>query len=202
MAHFFLSKLRGRSNGFNDLYTLDKELHRSLSILKRYQGDVSAMGLTFTVTKDVAGYRREEELEQGGRNTPVSNENKNRYVRKVAHYKLNSQIEEQSKAFLRGFKSLISPGWLHMFNEEEIQMLISGSLRGALDIDDMRVRSQILSFRFVQRAKPLRLTRSLGLRRSIVATLVATIPSTPPCVCFGTRFVRSPPTSRGFFCGS
>lgn len=30
-------------------------------------------------------------------------------------------------AFLRGMQQLIDPAWLRMFNEEELQMLISGS---------------------------------------------------------------------------
>lgn len=37
----------------------------------------------------------------------------------------------------RGLNQLIQPEWVRMFNEEELQMLISGGDQG-LDIEDMR----------------------------------------------------------------
>ncbi|XLR30583.1 hypothetical protein HN51_050458, partial [Arachis hypogaea] len=46
-------------------------------------------------------------------------------------------IRQQSSHFLRGFQQLIQKDWIDMFNEHELQLLISGSLE-SLDVDDLR----------------------------------------------------------------
>ncbi|KAL4444560.1 hypothetical protein ABPG77_002377 [Micractinium sp. CCAP 211/92] len=141
LAPFFLKKFRGAYCDISDLPTLDPELHRNLVFLKRYEGDVADLGLTFTITDNVLGRAQEVELAPRGQDTPVTAENRLAYIHRVADYRLNQQIREPTAAFLRGLHQLIKPEWVRMFNEEELQMLISGGQQG-LDIADMRAHVQ------------------------------------------------------------
>ncbi|AES64909.2 putative aminoacyltransferase, E1 ubiquitin-activating enzyme [Medicago truncatula] len=136
-ATFFLSKLKQKHNYLNDLPSLDPELYRHLIFLKRYEGDISDLELYFVILNNEYGEQTEEELLPGGKNLRVTNENVITFIHLVANHRLNSQIRQQSSHFLRGFQQLIQKDWIDMFNEHELQLLISGSL-DSLDVDDLR----------------------------------------------------------------
>ncbi len=55
----------------------------------------------------------------------------------MADYKLNTSIKAQSQAFLAGFSQIISPDLLRMFDQNELQTLISGK-PGGIDIADLQ----------------------------------------------------------------
>ncbi|XP_057750940.1 E3 ubiquitin-protein ligase UPL6 [Arachis stenosperma] len=136
-ATFFLSKLKQKYNYLNDLPSLDPELYRHLIFLKHYDGDISDLELYFVIVNNEYGEQTEEELLPGGRNLRVTNENVITFIHLVANHRLNFQIRQQSSHFLRGFQQLIQKDWIDMFNEHELQLLISGSLE-SLDVDDLR----------------------------------------------------------------
>lgn len=136
-ATFFLSKLKQKYNFLNDLPSLDPELYRHLLFLKHYNGDISELELYFVIVNNEYGEQCEEELVPGGRDKRVTNDNVITFIHLVANHRLNYQIRAQSTHFLRGFQQLIPKDWIDMFNEHEIQVLISGSLE-SLDIDDLR----------------------------------------------------------------
>ncbi|GLE01208.1 hypothetical protein PINS_up010038 [Pythium insidiosum] len=140
-AHFFLSKLLHSHNHLNELPSLDQEIYKNLLFLKSYEGDVEDLGLTFTVVQDVFGAQQEVELVPNGASLPVTNHNKIRYIHLVAHYYLNTQIREQSAAFRTGLADLIDTRWLQLFNEPELQVLISGK-GGDIDVDDLRAHTR------------------------------------------------------------
>ncbi|XP_020230204.1 E3 ubiquitin-protein ligase UPL6 isoform X2 [Cajanus cajan] len=139
-ATFFLSKLKQKHNYLNDLPSLDPELYRHLMFLKHYKGDISELELYFVIVNNEYGEQTEEELLPGGRNLRVTNENVITFIHLVANHRLNFQIRQQSSHFLRGFQQLIQQDWIDMFNEHELQLLISGSL-DSLDIDDLRLHT-------------------------------------------------------------
>ncbi|DBA00336.1 TPA: hypothetical protein N0F65_001531 [Lagenidium giganteum] len=139
-AHFFLSKLLHAYNNLNELPSLDPEIYKNLVFLKSYDGDISDLGLTHTVVQEVFGEQKEVEIIPGGANIPVTNQNKTRYIHLVADYYLNVQIREQSAAFRAGLADVIDLRWLQMFNEPELQVLISGK-GGHLDIEDLRAHT-------------------------------------------------------------
>ncbi|KAL2960383.1 hypothetical protein AAZX31_17G036600 [Glycine max] len=144
-ATFFLSKLKQnfsytRHNYLNDLPSLDPELYRHLIFLKHYKGDISELELYFVIVNNEYGEQTEEELLPGGRNLRVTNENVITFIHLVANHRLNFQIRQQSSHFLRGFQQLMQKDWIDMFNEHELQLLISGSL-DSLDIDDLRLHT-------------------------------------------------------------
>ncbi|KAL9251575.1 E3 ubiquitin-protein ligase UPL6-like protein [Drosera capensis] len=140
-ATFFLSKLKQKYNYLNDLPSLDPELYRHLIFLKHYDRDISELELYFVIVNNEYGEQTEEELLPGGKHMRVTNENVITFIHLVANYRLNYQIRQQSSHFLRGFEQLIRKEWIDMFNEHELQMLISGSLEG-LDIDDLGSHAQ------------------------------------------------------------
>ncbi|KAH9311826.1 hypothetical protein KI387_026861, partial [Taxus chinensis] len=135
-ATFFLSKLKEKHNYLHDLPSLDPELYRNLLSLKHYEGDVSQLGLYFVSEDNEFGEQKEEELLPGGKDIQVTNANVIMFIHLVANHRLNNQIRNQSSYFLRGFKQLIQSDWISMFNEHELQLLISGSMDG-MDVDDL-----------------------------------------------------------------
>ncbi|XP_010270852.1 PREDICTED: E3 ubiquitin-protein ligase UPL6 [Nelumbo nucifera] len=136
-ATFFLSKLKQKYNYLNDLPSLDPELYRHLIFLKHYEGDISELELYFVIVNNEYGEQTEEELLPGGKDIRVTNENVITFIHLIANHRLNFQIRQQSSHFLRGFQQLIQKDWIDMFNEHELQILISGSLEG-LDVEDLR----------------------------------------------------------------
>lgn len=66
------------------------------------------------------------ELIPGGRNIKVTEENKHQYVDLVAEHRLTTAIRPQINAFLEGFTELIPRELISIFNDKELELLISG----------------------------------------------------------------------------
>ncbi len=69
----------------------------------------------------------------------------------MAHFRMHTQIKAQTAAFIRGFRSIINPEWLHMFSTPEVQRLVSGD-NAEIDLDDLKYvtfRMFINSFYFL-----------------------------------------------------
>lgn len=144
-AHFFLSFLRGDYNYLHmlpDLSTLDPQLYNNLMFLKTFDGDAADLCLSFTVTNDEFGGNTEIPLIPNGSEVDVTNANKHRYIGLVAKYFVVDRVKEQSEAFTRGLWEVIDRSWLRIFNEPELQVLISGPSDGKIDVDDMRANTR------------------------------------------------------------
>jgi len=141
-AYFFLSRLLGRPSSLNELRFLDADLYKNLLMCKSYEGDVEDFGLTFSVTEDHFGKVIEKELIEGGSETDVTAENVHQYIYLVAHVRLNQDIAVQSNAFLSGFRELINAEWVQMFNQRELQRLISGDDGGDFDVEDLKAHTE------------------------------------------------------------
>lgn len=145
-ASFFLTQVLGQSQEalyscIDELPSLDNELYRSLTYVKHYKGDVSDLDLTFSVDHDFMGKLVTFELVPGGRALPVNNHNKINYIHLMAHFRMHTQIKDQTSAFIRGFRSIINPEWLSLFSTPELQRLISGD-NVPLDMSDLRRHTQ------------------------------------------------------------
>lgn len=141
-ATFFLSRVLGQHHSalyspIDELPSLDPELYKSLTYIKHYEGDVSELDLTFSIDQDIMGKIETYELESGGKFMPVTKESRVRYIHSVANFRMKTQIEEQTEAFVRGFESIINPEWLQMFSASELQRLISGDTT-PIDLVDLR----------------------------------------------------------------
>lgn len=139
LAEFFLSKLVGRYSDVDvhHLASLDPIMYRNLLSLKSYEGDVTDLGLDFTVLNDELGERRVDELKSGGSNIPVTATNRIEYIHLMADYKLNKQIRAQCSAFKQGLANVVPLEWLQMFNNKEFQVLISGA-QIPVDVEDLK----------------------------------------------------------------
>ena len=67
----------------------------------------------------------------------VTNQNRLVYISYIVRYRLQVQPALQTNAFLQGLGQIIQPTWLSMFNQSELQTLVSGD-RGEIDVDDLR----------------------------------------------------------------
>lgn len=158
LAGFFLLKwaLTGGSTSattesayrasINDLRDFDDQLYQGLLKLKNYPGDVEAdFGLNFTVadTFEVDGkmVTTTTDLIPGGASRAVTNENRLLYIDRIVRYRLQDQPRLITNAFLRGLGQIISPMWLAMFNQKELQKLVGGDNQ-ELDITDLRRNTQ------------------------------------------------------------
>uniref|UniRef100_A0A3Q3F5W7 Ubiquitin-protein ligase E3B n=1 Tax=Labrus bergylta TaxID=56723 RepID=A0A3Q3F5W7_9LABR len=141
-ASFFLSQVLGHHHStfyssIDELPSLDSEFYKNLTSIKRYDGDVGDLGLSLSYDEDVMGQLVCHELIPGGKTMPVTNENKISYIHLMAHFRMHTQIKEQTAAFIRGFRSIINPEWLHMFSTPEVQRLVSGD-NAEIDLDDLK----------------------------------------------------------------
>lgn len=60
----------------------------------------------------------------------------------VAKHHVCDRVRVQSEAFRRGLWEVIDKSWLRIFNEPELQVLISGPSDGKIDVADMRANSR------------------------------------------------------------
>jgi ubiquitin-protein ligase E3 C len=140
-SHFFLSFIRGGynyNNMLSDLATKDAELYKNLMFLKHYEGDAEDLCLTMSIMENDFGEGKVVNLVPNGENVDVTNANKLRYIHLVAKYHMSDRIKVQSEAFAKGLWEVIPRAYLHLFNEMELQVLISGVGGGVVDVDDMR----------------------------------------------------------------
>ncbi|XP_028967961.1 ubiquitin-protein ligase E3B [Galendromus occidentalis] len=146
-ATFFLSQILGHHRNFqyysyiDELPSLDEEIYNALTTVKNYPGDVQDLCLFFCVDDDSLGKIVTHELVPGGKTMAVTNENKMRYIHLSAQYRMQTQISEQTKAFIRGFRALVKKEWIAMFSAPELQRLISGDNTG-IDLDDLRLNTK------------------------------------------------------------
>ena len=152
-AASFLNILLGRYNSFDDLWSLDKEVHRSLISLKAMKSTNNAtasvnidekddpianLGLNFTLDKVYLDVVSTEELIPNGVSTLVTSDNVLTFIHRFANYKLNIETAPQCRAFLAGFRSMIPGEWMRLFSPREMQLLISGDDQRMINIADFR----------------------------------------------------------------
>lgn len=98
--------------------------------------------LNFTVTDTIPLPNGESrtvtrDLKAHGSDIPVTNQNRLVYISYIARYRLQVQPALQTNAFLQGLGHIIQPSWLSMFNQSELQTLVSGE-SGDIDVADLR----------------------------------------------------------------
>lgn len=128
-------RILGKSVSLKDMETLDLDYYRSLVwILENDITDVTFE--TFSVDVDKFGVTETVDLVPDGRNIPVTEANKQEYVRLVVEHRLIKSVQEQLDAFLGGFQDVIPQDLIAIFNEQELELLISGL--PDIDVDDWK----------------------------------------------------------------
>lgn len=45
------------------------------------------------------------------------------YIHLMAHFRMHTQIKDQTNAFIKGFRTIINPEWLSLFSTPEVRNL-------------------------------------------------------------------------------
>ncbi len=81
-----------------------------------------------------------KELKPDGTNLVVTEANKREYVQLACQMKMTGSIQVQIKSFLEGFYEVIPKDLISIFNEQELELLISGL--PSIDIDDLKANTE------------------------------------------------------------
>ncbi|KAH9385126.1 E3 ubiquitin-protein ligase HUWE1 [Nematocida major] len=137
-CHFtraFYKRVLGITVDLSDVETLDPEFYRSLVWI--LENDIeNVLEMTFSMEQDQLGITKIIDLKENGRNIALTNQNKREYVELVCGFKLVKVVERQLAAFVEGFFEILDMDLIKMFNEKELELLISGLPE--IDVDDWR----------------------------------------------------------------
>jgi E3 ubiquitin-protein ligase HACE1 len=122
----FYKHILGVPVNYQDVASIDPEYASNLQWV--LDNNITGLGLdlTFAVETDVFGTMQEVELKAGGSRIPVTEENKEEYVQLVAEMRMTRAIRPQIESFLSGFHEFIPPSLISLFDEYELEMLLSG----------------------------------------------------------------------------
>ncbi|KZP20836.1 HECT-domain-containing protein [Athelia psychrophila] len=116
-----------------DLESVDAELHRGMTWM--LDNDITdIIDETFTTTEERFGEMVTIELNAGGADVEVTDDNKKDYVEAVVEYRISKRVKEQFEAFMSGFSELIPQDLITVFDERELELLIGGM--SEIDCDD------------------------------------------------------------------
>ena len=136
-------RILGKSVSLKDMESLDLDYYKSLVwILENDITDITFE--TFSVDIDRFGAIETVDLVRDGRNIAVTEENKQDYVRLVVEHRLIKSVEEQLQEFLTGFHEIIPADLISIFNEQELELLISGL--PDIDIDDWKNNTEYQNY--------------------------------------------------------
>eukprot|EP00871_Galdieria_phlegrea_P005610 jgi/Galph1/604/GphlegSOOS_G5327.1 len=131
----FYKHMLGIKPSYHDLEALDPDYYKSLQWI--LENDItSLLDLTMSAEIDEFGTTKVVDLVPNGRNIPVTEENKVEYVKLVTDLRMTRSIQHQINAFLEGFHELISQEDIRVFNELELELLMSGL--PDIDIADLK----------------------------------------------------------------
>ncbi|KAI1388266.1 uncharacterized protein F4822DRAFT_240233 [Hypoxylon trugodes] len=132
-------RILGKPVSVKDMESFDPDYYKSLSWM--LHNDITdIITETFSVEDDEFGVTRIHDLIENGRNVPVTEENKHDYVRLVVEHKLLTSVKDQMEHFLKGFHEIIPAELISIFNEQELELLISGL--PDVDIDDWKSNTE------------------------------------------------------------
>lgn len=118
-------KILERPVSMKDMETLDLEYFKSLMWM--LENDITdIITEDFSVETDDYGEHKVIDLIPDGRNIPVTEDNKQEYVRLVIEYRLQTSVAEQMNNFIIGFHEIIPKDLVTIFDEQELELLISG----------------------------------------------------------------------------
>uniref|UniRef100_A0A8D0A1T8 E3 ubiquitin-protein ligase HACE1 n=1 Tax=Sander lucioperca TaxID=283035 RepID=A0A8D0A1T8_SANLU len=122
----FYKHILGIPVNYQDVSSIDPEYAKNLQWI--LDNDISDLGLelTFSVETDVFGAMEEMPLKPGGTSILVTQDNKAEYVQLVTELRMTRAIQPQINAFLQGFHTFIPPSLIQLFDEYELELLLSG----------------------------------------------------------------------------
>ncbi|KAI1005296.1 E3 ubiquitin-protein ligase [Podosphaera aphanis] len=128
-------RILGKSVSVKDMESLDPDYYKSL--IWMLENDITdIITETFSIDSDKFGVNETIDFIPNGRHIAVTEENKHEYVRLMVEWKLTGSVKEQLDEFLKGFHDIIPADLVSIFNEQELELLISGLPE--IDVDDWK----------------------------------------------------------------
>eukprot|EP00923_Selenidium_pygospionis_P036194 GHVN01063509.1.p1 GENE.GHVN01063509.1~~GHVN01063509.1.p1 ORF type:complete len:2691 (+),score=181.71 GHVN01063509.1:353-8425(+) len=137
-CHFtraFYKHILGKAIDYRDMESTDNGFYKSL--LWMLENDITdVLDLAFVYERKTFGNTEAIELKENGCNIAVTEQNKFDYVCLTAEMRLSTMIRPQIDSFLQGFEEIIPREQLQLFDEQELELLISGLPE--INVDDWR----------------------------------------------------------------
>lgn len=128
-------RMLGKPVSLKDMESLDLDYYKSLVWM--LENDITDIIVeTFSVETDDYGEHKIIDLIPNGRDVAVTEENKQEYVKAIVEYRLLTSVKEQMDNFLEGFYSMIPQELVSIFDEQELELLVSGL--PDIDVDDWK----------------------------------------------------------------
>ncbi|ROW00622.1 hypothetical protein VSDG_03246 [Cytospora chrysosperma] len=132
-------RILGKPVSVKDMESFDPDYYKSL--LWMLENDITGAVIeTFSVDEEEFGASKTVDLIENGSNIEVTNDNKHEYVRLIVEHKLLSSVKVQMEHFLQGFHGVIPADLIAIFNEQELELLISGL--PDIDVDDWKSNTE------------------------------------------------------------
>jgi len=147
-AHFtrsFYKHMLGLQVAVEDMEAADPEFYKNLKQILSHSLDDLGLDLTFSAESREFGREETRDLVPGGRHLAVTDDNKAEYVTLMCRHRMTSGIHAQIEAFLGGFHDLVPPELISIFNEKELELLISGL--PDVDLDDLQLHTEYSGWR-------------------------------------------------------
>jgi len=112
-----------------DLKDVSPAIYNGLKQLMDYKGKnlEEDFDLDFQITYDYYETKETFDLVPQGSNIPVTEANKDEYIRLYLEYLLKNSVEIQINAFVRGFKAVCNSQSFDLFTPTELQLIVCGS---------------------------------------------------------------------------
>ncbi|KAK2578358.1 hypothetical protein KPH14_002630 [Odynerus spinipes] len=130
----FYKRMLNKKLVMKDIESIDPEFYKSLVWIKENNIDECGLELYYSVDFEILGQVIHHELKENGDKIRVVEDNKEEYIRLMTEWRMTRGIEEQTKAFLEGFNSVVSLEWLKYFDERELELMLCGMQE--IDVED------------------------------------------------------------------
>jgi E3 ubiquitin-protein ligase HACE1 len=130
----FYKHILGIPVSYRDVESIDPEYASNLQWLLDNEIDSLGLELTFSLETDMFGMSEVIELKPGGNSIEVTDANKHEYVQLVTEMRMTQAIGHQIKSFREGFHEIIPHSLISLFDEYELELLMSGL--PDIDVDD------------------------------------------------------------------
>ncbi|CAN8063598.1 unnamed protein product [Agarophyton chilense] len=139
----FYKHILGMKPNFHDIEGQDPDYYKSLKWI--LENDCTGIiDYTMSAEYDEFGKQTVIDLVPNGRNIPVSEKNKAEYVQLVTEVRMTKTIEKQIEAFKEGFYEIIPLKDCKIFNELELELLMSGL--PDIDVSDLKANVEYTGY--------------------------------------------------------
>ena len=128
---------------------IDPDYYKNLKTILEYNLDDLGLDLTFSIEDHSFGRSQSIDLIPNGRNEPVTEQNKAKYVSLVCQNRMTTAISSQIKAYLDGFYELVSSDLIAIFSPRELELLISGL--PDIDVHDLKQNTDYVGWKATDR---------------------------------------------------